>query len=70
MAVEAALVAFRTGLKSFSVGNTLSLGRQGSLQSWSISVSPKTDVAVQDLLEAFTNSVPVSLQTGTTTTYI
>ncbi|KHN96135.1 polyketide synthase [Metarhizium album ARSEF 1941] len=56
LAVEAALAAFRTGLKSFLLGGTLvAEGNVGS-RTWSVSVLPTTGATVDELLGTFTES--------------
>ncbi|KFG85862.1 polyketide synthase [Metarhizium anisopliae] len=60
LAVESALAAFRTGLKSFLVGETVAVERSDASMTWSASVLPTTNAAVEELLASFTKSATVS----------
>ncbi|KID96395.1 polyketide synthase, partial [Metarhizium majus ARSEF 297] len=60
LAVESALAAFRTGLKSFLVGETIAVERSDASMTWSASVLPTTNATVEELLVSFTKSATVS----------
>ncbi|OAA35274.1 polyketide synthase [Metarhizium rileyi] len=59
LAVEAALAAFRTGLKSYLVGEAIVSGRHDASTAWSVSVSPTTDVTIEALLSTLAESPAV-----------
>ncbi|KAF5128428.1 Conidial pigment polyketide synthase alb1 [Metarhizium anisopliae] len=54
--IESALAAFRTGLKSFLVGETIAVERSDASMTWSASVLPTTNATVEELLASFTKS--------------